>query len=262
MKNDAKPLNWNNAASDYSTHRPGYPDNFFDLLQRLGVGRPGQQILDLGSGTGALAIPFARQGGRVTAVDLSAGQIAAAREKAALEGLGIRFIVSGAEDAPVEAERYHAVTASMCWGYFDTERVLDLVRRVLLPGGRLLISSIVWQEDDQITRCTNRLLAKYSERFNHRHEEPGSDPVPDWAKDGLPLQTFHRYRVGLPFTKESWRGRMRATKYIGAALPADQVEAFDRDLAQSLDVFAPEEFIVSHEIVIRIFQLSAGKSYE
>lgn len=37
-------LDWNVTSLDYLEHRPGYPSNFFDTLQALGVGFSGQRI--------------------------------------------------------------------------------------------------------------------------------------------------------------------------------------------------------------------------
>ena len=46
-------------ASEYGKHRAGFPDSFFDRLQRLQIGVPGQSVVDLGTGTGTLARGFA-----------------------------------------------------------------------------------------------------------------------------------------------------------------------------------------------------------
>jgi 2-polyprenyl-3-methyl-5-hydroxy-6-metoxy-1,4-benzoquinol methylase len=56
-----KPLHWDTISQDYLQYRPGLR-RFFVLLRHLGIGLAGQDILDLGSGTGALAVPFVRQG--------------------------------------------------------------------------------------------------------------------------------------------------------------------------------------------------------
>ena len=44
------------AAKDYADHRKGFPDTTFDELLKLGVGESGQSLLDLGCGTGTLAL--------------------------------------------------------------------------------------------------------------------------------------------------------------------------------------------------------------
>jgi SAM-dependent methyltransferase len=144
----------------------------------------------------------------------------------------------------------------MCWGYFDTKRIVEQVKRVLLPDGTLLISSIVWSGEHYITRRTNELLAKYNNKFTRNYDERDNAVVPEWSRDGFQLKTYHHYQTQLPFTRESWRGRMRATKFIGAALPAEKVTAFDREHASILEQIAPDRFEIPHDIRIQIFQRS------
>lgn len=56
------------------------------------------------------------------------------------------------------------------------------------------------------------------------------------------------YREALGFTRESWRGRIRACRGIGAELSAEEVQAFDAELDALLRNIAPEEFTVLHWI--------------
>jgi 2-polyprenyl-3-methyl-5-hydroxy-6-metoxy-1,4-benzoquinol methylase len=249
-------LNWSHTSHDYSLHRQGYPDDFFQLLPHLGIGLPGQNILDIGAGTGVLAIPFARQGAHVTAVDISPGQIAAARDRAEQENLDINFIVSGAEDILVEQGHFHAVTASMCWGYLDKKRIVELVKRVLRKDGLLLLSSSSWISDhNEISRQTVELIGSYFPGFESRGTAPGvRDIRPEWSRNDFQVRTFHQYVGNIPFTHESWRGRIRASKWVGAALSQDKVEAFDRDLAAILEKIAPETFEIAHNITVQIFE--------
>lgn len=253
-------LDWSLTSDDYLKHRPGYPDDYFNLLHYFGIGLAGQRILDLGAGTGNLSIPFARQGAHVTAVDLSQGQIDAARARAEAEKLSLRFIISGAEGAPVEEDHFDAVTASMCWGYFDTSRIVEKVKKVLRPEGLLLISSIIWLSDhDEITRRTEEIVGRYNESFSMRgtgtkSKERTAEVIPDWSTTAFRLKTYHQYETGIPFTRESWRGRLRASKWIGAALSHEKAKAFDSELAEALAEIAPEQFEISHTIRIQVFQ--------
>jgi SAM-dependent methyltransferase len=59
-------FDWGKTSQDYAAYRSGYPESFYEVLAALGIGKPGQRILDLGTGTGVLARAFAQRGSVVT----------------------------------------------------------------------------------------------------------------------------------------------------------------------------------------------------
>ena len=93
-------IDWSLTSGDYAAHRPGPPARLYDMLALLGVGRPGQRLLDLGTGTGLVAREFARRGCNVSGTDIAPGQVDAAREQARAEGLAVDFQVAPAEACP------------------------------------------------------------------------------------------------------------------------------------------------------------------
>lgn len=252
-------LNWSATSQDYLRYRPGYPKRFFTLLRQLGIGSAGQRILDLGSGTGALAVPFARAGARVTAVDPSEGQLAAQKAAARKYGVKIKLKVGHAEKTGLPDHAFDAITASMCWTYFDIKRMKVEVPRLLRPGGLLLVSTLIWdweRQEEGIVGKTHELMAKYNPECNPRRPQRhwNTNVVPDWSQNWLKLKTFHEFLVDMPFSRESWRGRIRACRWIGAALPANQTEAFDREHAALLARVAPARFDIPHRITMRVFE--------
>ncbi|GGV71644.1 hypothetical protein GCM10010228_29810 [Streptomyces massasporeus] len=56
-------------ARDYGRHRAGFPPQLVSHLYRHGIAFPGKDVLDVGTGTGALARLFALAGARVTGLD-------------------------------------------------------------------------------------------------------------------------------------------------------------------------------------------------
>ncbi len=94
--------------------------------------RPGERILDLGCGDGALTEQLERVGCRVIGVDASAQQIAAARSR------GLDAHVIGGEELAFDDE-FDAVfsNAALHW-MKDADRVIDGVWRALAPGGRFV----------------------------------------------------------------------------------------------------------------------------
>jgi len=225
------------------------------LLQQLGIGTPGQKILDLGSGTGALAIPFAKQGAQVIAVDPSEGQIRAAKTAARKHRVKISFRVATAEETRLPNHSFDAITASMCWAYFDIKRMKSEVPRLLRPGGLLLVSTLIWDMSaGGIVPHTNELIQKYNAQARRKEHRRDRAVIPDWSRNWLRLITYHELRADLPFTRESWRGRIRACRWIGAALSRRQTEMFDREHEAMLERMAPPKFAVPHRITIQIFE--------
>ena len=120
----------------------------------LGVGLPNQQILDLGTGVGFLARQFARQGAKVVGIDIAQGQIEEARRRAAEEGLDIEFQVAPAEATGFPDSSFDAITAGQCWLYFERERAISEVRRLLCPDGLLVTCHFCWlPREDPIARA-------------------------------------------------------------------------------------------------------------
>jgi ubiquinone/menaquinone biosynthesis C-methylase UbiE len=124
-----------------------YDDAYHDEIARALIGfvapLPGESVVDVASGTGAVALAVAQDrvarggGAPVLAVDLSAGMVKAGRERAARLGLtsAITWIVADAVPLPV-ADRSMDVLLCASSLHFLGSRALDDWLRVLRPGGR------------------------------------------------------------------------------------------------------------------------------
>ena len=65
---------------------------------------------------------------------------------------------------------------------------------------------------------------------------------------------FFVFDAEIPFTRESWRGRFRACRGVGAGLTAEEVAAFDREHAELLEATVPPSFTVRHRIDCHILR--------
>ncbi len=122
-------LSFGSGAADYDRYRPGYPD---DAVQWC-AGTDGARVVDVGAGTGRLAVAAARLGYDVLAVDPDPGMRAVAER--ALPG---RVLAGSAESIPVSAASVDVVTAAQAFHWFDRERAAREIARVLRPGGHFV----------------------------------------------------------------------------------------------------------------------------
>ena len=243
-------------SEDYATHRAGFPPLLFERLQALGIGGPGQRILDLGSGTGTLARGFAERGGQVTATDISPQMLAAGADLAAAAGLEIEFREAPAEKTGLPDNRFDLVAAGQCWHWFDRPAAAAEARRLLKPGGRLLIAHFDWLPlAGNMVALTESLIVARNPAWNM---DGGRGVYPQWFADvgegGFQTIESFTFDETVPYSHEAWRGRIRASAGVGGSMSPDEVAAFDAELATQLSAAFPEDpLLVPH----RCFALTA-----
>jgi len=117
---------------------------FRDRLVQLARLEPGQSVLDIGCGTGSLAIAAKRRAGpfgSVHGIDASPEMIARARKKAGKAGVDVTFTNGVVEGLPFPDEHFDAVLSTLMLHHLPRtarEQCVREVRRVLRPGGRAL----------------------------------------------------------------------------------------------------------------------------
>lgn len=129
------------SAGDYGLIARGLQRSAEAFIGEQGLDR-GQLVLDVACGSGQVAIPAARAGANVTALDLAEEWITQARARAADEGLDIRFDIADAEAMPYEDGTFDVVI-SLIGAMFAPrpERVTAELLRVCRPGGRIVLAN-------------------------------------------------------------------------------------------------------------------------
>jgi ubiquinone/menaquinone biosynthesis C-methylase UbiE len=108
--------------------------------------RPGDRVLDVGCGTGTLAVAAARSGAQVIGIDRSPQMLALARQKAASEGVSVDWRQGDAAFPPIGSERFDVVTATLVLSELSRDLAAVTLRRlaaVLRPSGLLVVADEV-----------------------------------------------------------------------------------------------------------------------
>jgi len=145
---DAVRNEWDTASDAYAegqaTGRDYYRLEFFGPAQIALCGEvQGLRLLEVGCGTGYFAREMARRGAVGTAVDLSPGMLAHARESESTDPLGIRYLNGDAARLReyLDAEPFDMVTSCLALQDMpDIPKVFRAIHDVLVPGGRLVAS--------------------------------------------------------------------------------------------------------------------------
>ena len=250
------------AAEDYRRYRAGFPESLFDRLGSMGIGRPGQEIVDLGTGTGSLARGFARRGCRVIGIDPDSRLLAQARELDAEAGVEVDYRIGRAEETSLASGSVDVVAAGQCWHWFDRAAAAREASRILRRDGRILIAHFDWIPlPGNVAEATEKLILAHSPSW------PGAGGMgvyPPWLRDlgeaGFrEVETFS-YDLDAPYTPEAWRGRVRASGGVGGALSEREVAAFDRELESLLVKRFPSEILSVHHRVFAVLAGAPGES--
>lgn len=247
-----RPIDFGKTASDYERHRPGFPASMYGRLRDRGWIAPGMRGLDLGTGTGSLALGLAAEGLELVALDPAPELLAVARRRASELGLSLSFVQGKAESSGFEAASFDLVSAGQCWWWFDADAALVEARRILRPGGRLLIANFCYiPSPGSVAARTEQLILAHNPGWPKAGESGiFEEQLRDLDRGAFAHVESFSYVEPVRFSHESWRGRMRACNGVGAALAPAQVEAFDGELAQLLALEFPGELLVPHRVFV------------
>ncbi len=134
----ARSLSFGPQAAAYERGRPSYPPEAIDWLLPTAA----RDVLDLGAGTGKLTTRLVERGLEVVAVDPLPEML-----EVLCDSLPDTTALLGtAEEIPLADNSVDAVLVAQAWHWFNPERAIPEVARVLRPGGRL---GLVWNTRDE-----------------------------------------------------------------------------------------------------------------
>lgn len=242
------------AAEDYRRYRAGFPDSLFERLAPMGIGKPGQEIVDLGTGTGSLARGFARRGCRVIGMDPDSRLLAQARELDAEVGVGVDYRIGRAEETALATGSVDVVSAGQCWHWFDRALAAREASRILRPDGAILIAHFDWIPlPGNLVEATEKLIEAHNPRWRFGG---GLGVYPQWLRDlgeaGFRDIATFSYDLHVPYSPEAWRGRVRASGGVGGAMSEPEISAFDRELESLLSKQFPADILGVHHRVFAV----------
>jgi SAM-dependent methyltransferase len=252
-------VDFGKTASDYAKHRAGFPDRFFERLFKDGIAAKGARVLDLGTGTGTLARGLAKRGCVVTGLDSSEALLEQAKRLDEEARVLVRYVQARAEQTHLPAASFDVVTAGQCWHWFDRPKAALETKRLLRPSGRLVIAHFDWLPlAGNVVEATEKLIKTHNPTWD---ADGGTGIHRRWFADlsqaaFIDIESFS-FDVDVPYSREGWLGRIRASAGVAASLPPEAVERFNTAHREMLARDFPDEPL---QIPHRVFAVYGRKN--
>ncbi len=173
-------------ASDYYDATRGLPPEVSErvtdsILQLVGV-TPATQFLEVGVGTGRIAIPIVKRGFTYTGIDISDNMLAKLRQNLADSSEHLTLLNADATNLPFPAASFDVVlTVHVLHLIPDWQRALAEIRRVLKPGGVYVYShGSINAHPAEVPK--ERKRAEIDQQWREILSRYGYDPKPHGAK--------------------------------------------------------------------------------
>ncbi len=246
---DGQKFDFGRTSKAYGKYRDIYPQSLYKRMLGLGIGKAGSHWLDLGTGSGVIPRAMAKYGARIVATDISENQIREAKELSANMD-NIEYKVVSAEEINYPSGSFDAITACQCFWYFDPAVVVPKIRTMLKPDGIFLKVYMSYMKEEPITQDSNSIVKRINGSWSG-----ASSALKDLSKHYFDDPHMEILEEELPFTRETWHGRMMASRGVMASMNSEQLELFDREHMAMLCEKYPEHFTVRHKLFLTWYTL-------
>jgi demethylmenaquinone methyltransferase/2-methoxy-6-polyprenyl-1,4-benzoquinol methylase/phosphoethanolamine N-methyltransferase len=153
----------------------GQRDTFrASVIERADL-QPGMRVLDVGCGTGTLALGLKAavgETGQVSGIDASPEMIEVATQKARKRHSELDLRLAVAEDLPYDDASFDRVTSTLVFHHLpDDVKLTSLreIRRVLVPGGRVVVGDFAPGSGPLLHRVLSRVMEHFGSSHGHSH---------------------------------------------------------------------------------------------
>jgi ubiquinone/menaquinone biosynthesis C-methylase UbiE len=168
----------------YDRYRLAFPDRLIQRVTGLAGLKPGDKVLDLGCGTGMLAIAFARAGMAVTAMDPEAQMLEAARAAAQTAGVTVTWALGGSEDLKPGMGPFRLAVLGRSFHWMDRTAALAMLEQVVTEGIALFHDAHPPVAENGWFEVLCDIQKKYRARSTEKSSEKSSEKSQEKSKGG------------------------------------------------------------------------------
>src|SRR5690625_2430880 len=196
-------VNFGNVAKNYARFRNDLPDELLESLKLRGIVFDGKKVADLGCGTGVFCRALYREGDR------------------------IEYKNNFSEDTSLLDNTYDFITVLRAWHWFDSEKTLTEIKRLLKDNGSLIIMDSGFISKNKVVEDTIKFIREYMP--NGKLKPAGSKskssqlinsfPVEwfkEWQENQFDLKETYKFSYNVTFSNEEWCGRVGSLSWLSS----------------------------------------------
>ncbi len=235
-------------AEYYSRYRVPYPEELLNRLLRDAAVTGNGRLVDLGCGTGEIAVPLSRHFQEVLAVDVDPEMVRQARARArALGRDNIAWFVQRAEDFDAPPESAELVTVGSAFHWMDRPLVAQHSRRWLAPHRWLAIlgSNSTWTGTAPWQAVARKVIQKWL--GEQRRAGSGTFSTPVLPHEAIVAEAgfeeVREFKLSVPhtWTLDAFVGYLYSTSFASRAVLGSTVADFEADMRRALREHDPSD---------------------
>lgn len=245
----------------YARFRRGYPRQFFDLLVKLFALDGTGSLLDLGCGTGQIALPMAGYFGTVFALDPEPEMLAETARALAESGISNTILIEGeAADLPRLGDRLRPlrlVTMGDSFHWTDREATLDHLGAIVEAGGGLVVASAgsLWTNEAPwcaaVKATVQRWLGEQRRAGSSVFQELPERHEAIISRSRFGPCSVHLIKYPYHWTIDHVVGYLYSTSYCSPQLLGNNRAAFEADLRATLLAIDPRG-VYTEEVTLQV----------
>src|SRR5215469_976859 len=241
-----EPRRFQSTVAFYQRYRLAYPDRLIARVARLSGLKPGDPVLDLGAGTGMLAVGFAKLGMAVTAMDPEPDMLAVCEEAAQEAGVTVTLRQGSSYDLAPGMGPFRLVTMGRSFHWMDRAATIAMLEQIVTPDGGLAlfhdahppVAENAWFKvmrdvQDRYGRSDESHVKE--RRGGHHRYEPYLFASRFNQLDGLSVT------IRQTLTTDALVGRAFSMSTSSREKLGDRADAFAADLSAALRELSPDE---------------------
>ena len=259
-----EPRRFQSTVAYYGRYRLAYPDRLIARVVALAGLKPGDPVLDLGAGTGMLAVAFARLGMAVTAMDPEPGMLAACEEAARAAGVLVTLRQGSSYDLTPQMGPFRLVTIGRSFHWMDRTATLAMLERIVARHGGVAlfhdahppVAENAWfkvmrEVQDRFGRADEAHIKE--RRGGHARYEPFLFTSEFSQLDGLSVT------IRQTLTTEDLVGRAFSMSTCSRETLGDRVEDFAAELSAALRELSPDGTFTEVAELVALLARRPGK---